>query len=258
VLVVRGNPDLSTDDHMQFGRAFGEIGLRKRGEKETAPGAAIAGTAMASGKDPGAPAGAPAGIMYVSNYKVNGRYTGVLPDGEMQFHIDQCYSPTPSIAGCLYALEIPKVGGDTMFGNLYRAWETLPEALKRAVEGREATHVYDHALYGSQTREINQAAPDLPSATYPIVRTHPATGRKLLYVNRLMTARIVGMDESESEDVLIQLFDHQEQPELIYTHRWQVGDLLLWDNRCTIHARTDFDPSEARHLRRFTLQPFAA
>jgi taurine dioxygenase len=237
VLVVRGLRDLAVDDQVRFCRIFGAIGVRAR------PGGKRRDTDAL-----------PPGMMYVSNLKADGRYIGTLPDGEMHFHTDQCYTERPAIGGCLYAIEIPRAGGDTMFGNLCLAWDTLPAHLKRAVEGRRALQVYDHALYGTQTRTTNLGAADLLSFVYPIVREHPVTGRKLLYVNRLMTARIEDMDAAESEAILAQLFDHQEKPELLYTHRWRVGDLLLWDNRCTIHARTDFDPNERRHLRRFTLQ----
>jgi taurine dioxygenase len=238
VLVVRGLLDLSAEAQMRFCRIFGEIGARAR------PAATRH-----------EPAGAPPGMMYVSNLKQDGRYIGSLPDGEMQFHIDQCYTEQPAIGGCLYAIELPGTGGDTMFGNLCRAWETLPDDLKRAVADRRAVHVFDHTAYGAQTRDANRPAADLPSAAHPVMATHAETGAKLLYVNRLMTARLEGMAEDESAAILDRLFAHQERPELIYTHRWRVGDLLLWDNRCTIHARTDFDPAERRHLRRFTLQP---
>jgi taurine dioxygenase len=238
VLVVRGLRDLPAEDQMRFCRIFGAIGARARPQATRHE-----------------PEGAPSGMMYVSNLKQDGRLIGSLPDGEMQFHTDQCYTAQPAIGGCLYAIEIPAQGGDTMFGNLCLAWESLPADLKRAVEGRRALQIFDHAAYGSQTRDANQAARGLPSWSHPIVATHPATGRKLLYVNRLMTARIEGMDEQESEALLQRLFEHQERQDLLYTHRWRVGDLLLWDNRCTIHARTDFDPSERRHLRRFTVQP---
>jgi len=238
VLVVRGLAGLSAEAQMRFCRVFGEIGARAR------PAATRH-----------EPEGAPAGMMYVSNLKQDGRYIGSLPDGEMQFHIDQCYTAAPAIGGCLYAMEIPGSGGDTMFGNLCRAWETLPADLQHAVADRRAVHVFDHAAYGAQTRDANRPAEGLPSAAHPIAMRHPETGATLLYVNRLMTTHVEGLEARESAAILAKLFDHQERPELIYTHRWRVGDLLLWDNRCTIHARTDFDPSERRHLRRFTLQP---
>lgn len=238
VIVIRGVTGFAANDHIEFCRAFGEIGARARPPSTR-----------------NEPADAPDDVMYVSNRRENGKFIGSLPEGEMQFHIDQCYIERPAMAGCLYALEVPDVGGDTMFGNLYLAWETLAPEFKRIVAGRNAVHVFDHGTYGTQTRDANTAAP--PNAqryAHPIVRTHPATGRKLLYVNRLMTERIEGLPADESNDVLMKLFDHQERPELLYTHIWQRGDLLLWDNRCTIHARTDFDSSKPRHLRRFTIR----
>src|SRR4051812_45704078 len=207
VLVVRGLAGLSAEAQMRFCRIFGAIGARAR------PAATRH-----------EPEGAPTGMMYVSNLKRDGRYIGSLPDGEMQFHIDQCYTPHPAIGGCLFAIEIPGSGGDTMFGNLCRAWETLPEDLKRVVADRRAVHVFDHAAYGAQTRDANRPAEGLPSAVHPIVMRHPETGASLLYVNRLMTVRVEGLEERESDTILDRLFAHQERPELIYTHRWRVGD----------------------------------
>ena len=92
------------------------------------------------------------------------------------------------------------------------------------------------------------------SHAHPIFRTHPATGRKAIYVNRLMTEYIVGMPRAESDEVLQTLFAHQEQPRFQYEHQWRVGDLLMWDNRCTLHARRDFDASHLRKLRRVTVK----
>ena len=96
-------------------------------------------------------------------------------------------------------------------------------------------------------------APDVPSYAHPVVCTHPATGRKALYVNRLMTVRIEGLPAQESDELLTLLFDHQERREFIYEHVWRAGDLVMWDNRCTLHARTDFSPDERRLLRRVTI-----
>jgi len=89
---------------------------------------------------------------------------------------------------------------------------------------------------------------------HPLARTHPATGRKALYVNRLMTHHIEGLPEAESERLLALMFETIERPEFIYEHRWRVGDLLLWDNRCALHARRDFNPEENRWMRRVTIQ----
>jgi taurine dioxygenase len=93
----------------------------------------------------------------------------------------------------------------------------------------------------------------VPHASHPVVRTHPATGRKALYVNRLMTGYIEGLERSESDALLERMFDHQERPEFVYAHHWTPGDVVIWDNRCCLHARTDFDSSERRLLRRVTI-----
>ncbi len=187
------------------------------------------------------------GVMYISNIVENGKLIGALPDGEMYFHSDQCYVEKPAMATMLYAMEIPSRGGNTLFANMYRAYETLPEALKARLDGKLAMNVYDYA--GSATTR-GQAAADAPRYAHPVFRTHPETGRKALYVNRLMTTAIEGLDAAESDAVLEQLFDHAEQPGNVYEHVWRPGDLILWDNRCTLHARTDFDASERRKLRR--------
>jgi taurine dioxygenase len=192
-------------------------------------------------------------VMYVSNIRENGKLIGSLPDGEMHFHSDQCHTEQPAMATMLYAMEIPSKGGDTLFANMYRAYETLPPDLKKKLEGRKAENVYDYQAdtlmrRGSKIRE------GVKHFAHPVVRTHPVTKRKALYVNRLMTDHIVGLPAHESEAILDALFDHAEKPEFVYTHHWKPGDLILWDNRCTQHARTDFDASERRKLRRITVR----
>jgi taurine dioxygenase len=114
--------------------------------------------------------------------------------------------------------------------------------------------VFEFSTYDRQTAGNTAVAGRVQEATHEIVTRHPDTGRSLLYVNRLMTKAIEGLSESESTTLLNELFNHAERPEIIYTHKWEIGDVLLWDNCCTIHARTDFDPSERRHLRRFTIR----
>ncbi len=186
-------------------------------------------------------------VMFISNIRENGELIGALPDGEMNFHSDQCYTERPSAAAMLFAMEIPSKGGNTLFANMYRAYETLPEDLKRRLDGMKAVNVYDYANAATRRGAASEVA---PRYAHPIFRTHPETGKKALYVNRLMTESIVGLPPEESERLLWQLFDHQENPAWIYEHTWKVGDLLIWDNRCCLHARTDFDASERRLLRR--------
>jgi taurine dioxygenase len=191
-------------------------------------------------------------VMLISNIRENGEAIGALPDGEMQFHTDQCHQEIPAKASMLYAIEVPRVGGNTLFANAYLAYETLPADIKRRIEGRKALNAYDYDTAATiRKAEVPAGA---PCYAHPVVRTHPATGRKALYVNRLMTRRIEGVDPAESEELLTYLFDHQEQPQFIYEHVWRPDDIVMWDNRCTLHARTDFSAGERRLLRRVTIR----
>jgi taurine dioxygenase len=190
-------------------------------------------------------------VMLISNIREDGKPIGALPDGEMQFHSDQCHQERPAMASMLYAIEVPNVGGNTLFANGYTAYETLPPEIKRRIDGRQALNAYDYD--NASTKRGTRVAAGVPSCIHPVVRTHPATGRKALYVNRLMTVRIEGMPAQESDELLDLLFAHQERPEFVYEHVWRPGDLLMWDNRCTLHARTDFSPDERRLMRRVTI-----
>ena len=190
--------------------------------------------------------------MIISNIREDGKQIGALPDGEMQFHTDQCHQEQPAMATMLYSVEVPSVGGNTLFANAYRAYETLPHELKRRIEGRKALNAYDYDA--AATRRGTKLREGIPHYWHPIVRTHPATGRKALFVNRLMTVAIEGLSDEEGEAVLNKLFDHQERREFIYEHVWRVNDLLIWDNRCTLHARTDFSDRERRLMRRVAIK----
>jgi taurine dioxygenase len=190
-------------------------------------------------------------VMLISNIRENGELIGALPDGEMNFHTDQCHQERPAMASMLYALEIPSVGGNTLFANAYLAYETLPDAMKQKIEGRRALNAYDYD--NAATQRGTKVRDGIPSCWHPIVRTHPVTRRKALYVNRLMTVAIEGMPDAEANATLNALFDYQERREFIYEHVWQPLDVLLWDNRCTLHARTDFSAAERRLMRRLTI-----
>ena len=192
----------------------------------------------------------PQNFMYVANKKVDGM-DGVLPDGEMQFHTDQCYYETPSRATILFALEIPAEGGNTKFANAYRAYESLDDKVKARLQGLKALNVYDYDA--NATVKTNESSPDAPRYAHPVVIRHPETGREGLYINRLMTDYIVGMDRAESDALLEELFQVLEDPAHCYEHVWTPGDLVMWDNMCTLHARTWFDPAQSRVLRRTTV-----
>jgi len=193
----------------------------------------------------------PDGIMMISNIREDGVPIGSLPDGEMMFHHDMIHREIPDKATLLYAVEIPSVGGDTWFASGYAAYESLPEEWKQRLEGLNARHKYH---YGSTQKGDEKGTPAFGEATHPIIRTNHETGRKCLYVNRLMTDSVVGLDKLESQEILDYLFDHSERDEFVYKHQWTVGDLIIWDNRCSMHARTDFPGGERRLLFRTTVK----
>jgi taurine dioxygenase len=191
------------------------------------------------------------GVMLVTNIRKDGKAIGFLPDGEMQFHSDGAHRVPPYRATTLYAIKITSRGGETLFANLYKAYETLPDDMKARLEGLKTRFVYH---YDATNRdETEEDDPNLPSAEHPLVKVHPDSGRKSLYLSRLMTRKIVGMERAESDKLLAYLFDHAEKPEFVYAHRWTPGDLVIWDNRCTNHARADFPADEVRLLRRYTV-----
>jgi taurine dioxygenase len=226
VILLRGQT-LDEAAQVKFAQRFGELGkvLHTHNGRSSLPG-----------------------VMYISNIRENGKLIGALPDGEMFFHSDQCYIENPSVGTMLYAMEIPSKGGDTIFANMFAAYDELPGDLKQAIEGRSALNVYDYE--NAATSRGSEPKEGVPSWAHPMVKVHPGTGRKALYFNRLMTHHIVGMDTAESDDLLTQLFEHQEQERFLYRHVWTPGDVLLWDNRSTLHARSDFDASERRLMRR--------
>ena len=191
-------------------------------------------------------------VMYIGNRKKDGKLVGALPLGEMQFHTDQCYQERPAAGTMLYSIEIPSSGGNTLFANGYKAYDALPAETRQKVEGLKALNVYDYD--GVQERKSMVAPEAGIFYAHPVARTHHATGRKALYVNRLMTHSIEGLPKDQSDPLLALMFDTIERPEFVYEHRWRVGDLLLWDNRCTLHARRDFNPNENRWMRRVTIK----
>ena len=229
LVILLRDQELSEDDQIRFAERFGPP--------------AVIHTKQFVRKHPA--------VMLISNIREDGKPIGALPDGEMHFHSDQCHQERPAIASMLYAIEVPSRGGNTLFANAYTAYETLPADIKRRIEGRRALNAYDYDT--AATKRGTKVAEGVPSFAHPVVRTHPATGRKALYVNRLMTVRIEGLPEQESNELLDFLFDHQEQRQFVYEHVWRVGDIVMWDNRCTLHARTDFSADERRLMRRVTI-----
>jgi len=190
-------------------------------------------------------------IMLISNIRENGETIGALPDGEMMFHHDTIHRDEPHKATLLYSVEIPTYGGDTLFASGTAAYDALDPAMKKKLEGLKAVNFY---VYNSVKRDDKQGVDATSQAVHPVVRTHEETKRKALYINRLMSIRIEGMSDAESEPLLNFLYDHSEKPEFVYTHVWRKGDLIVWDNRCSSHARTDFPSDQRRLLLRTTVK----
>jgi taurine dioxygenase len=189
------------------------------------------------------------GIMLISNIRENGEPIGSLPDGEMHFHHDMLHAEIPHKGTILYSVEIPSQGGNTLFANCYTAYEQMPSALRDRLEGRKA---FNHFNYGSVKKGDGKGVAAFAESVHPVFRTHDETKRKAVYVNRLMTEKIVDMPEG-GQDLLDQVFDHSENPAWVYEHVWRPGDMLIWDNRCSMHARTDFPEGERRLMLRTTI-----
>lgn len=229
VLVVRGQ-QLSAEDQRRFTLMFGEIQPPR-----SRPGQ----------RDPNNP------VMWIANATIDGQ-RGELPEGDMQFHADQCYYENPAKGAVLYGIEVPSKGGNTLFSSTYAAYESLCPALRARVEGMQVLFLYDYE------KNANRKAPSdwagAPRYIHPAVILHPETRRRCLLVNRLMADSVVRLPREESDRIIEELCQAGEKPEHIYEHVWRPGDLLIWDNRCTLHARTDFDPAERRVLRRMAIR----
>jgi taurine dioxygenase len=193
----------------------------------------------------------------ISNLKdAQAKPIGGLGDGEIQWHSDQSYMLDPATGAMLYALELPPEGGATSWVDLSAAYAGLPDRLKRAVEGRCAVFSYVKRLAGYQSvdRVISEEAKrKTPPILHPLVHTHPVTGRRALYLDSTTTVGIDGMDEASGAALLEEIYDFATRPEFTYSHHWQVGDALLWDNGFTMHRREPFDPLARRLMKRTTI-----
>ncbi|WP_244123639.1 TauD/TfdA dioxygenase family protein [Burkholderia gladioli] len=198
-------------------------------------------------------------VLIVSNILENGQPIG-LGDAGHFWHSDLSYKEKPSLGSLLHAQELPAEGGDTLFANMHLAWDALPEALKREVEGRRAEHTY-LARYA----ELQARSPWRPNLTpeqiaqvkavdHPIVRTHPETGRRALFVSEHFTTRIVGLPEDESRALLDELFAHCVRDEFVYRHQWREHDLVFWDNRSLMHLAAGTPDHLRRKLYRTTIE----
>ena len=194
-------------------------------------------------------------VHYISNqdfFPDGGRY---IP-GE-GYHTDHSNAACPPKATVLHAVSLPDRGGDTQYVNMRLAYDELPEETKRRLDGLKAIHVYQSRHSARKLMELSTESRDrVPEAVaHPVVRTHPESGRKAIYINPIRIEGIVGMAEAEALALLADLLEHATQPKYQYRHQWRPGDLVMWDNRSLLHkANGDYDMSQLRYLYRIMLK----
>lgn len=198
-------------------------------------------------------------IFIISNIKENGQPIG-LGDAGKFWHSDLSYKEFPSLGSMLYAQELPEEGGDTLFASQQLAFETLPAELRQAIDGKRAAHSYtaryaDEVFAGIRRPRLTEAQlAEVKAVVHPVVRTHPETGRRGLFVNENFTTHILDVPEDESRQILAELYAHSAKPEFIYRHQWQDGDMVFWDNRALIHLATGCPSHLRRRMHRTTIQ----
>lgn len=236
VLRFRGQGTLEVDDLVRFSECFG--GLDK---------APTASTQLGDDFKWCHPE-----ITVISNVVSNGKPVGDLGSSEAVWHSDMTYNAKPPLGSALYAIEIPPVGGNTQFVNMYEAYDSLDASLKDRIARLSCVHDASRNSAGALRKGYvdNTDPRETVGATHPLVRVHPVTGKKCLFLGRRRKAYVVGLELQDSEDLLNELWRHATQEEFVWTQVWQVGDLVLWDNRCTMHRRDEFDPSTRRLLYR--------
>ncbi|MDB5603226.1 MAG: TauD/TfdA family dioxygenase [Bradyrhizobium sp.] len=241
VILVRGQT-LSDQDLIAFSRRFGDLDWAP--VQET-------GRRFVEGLPE---------IYIVSNVTVNGQPIGSLGAGEAVWHTDMSYLDVPPMASMLYALEVPPTGGNTSFCSMYAVYETLPDELKRRIANLKIKHdgTYNSGGYLRQGVTATDDPRTSPGAIHPLVATHPDTGRRMLYLGRRRNAYLVGLELADSEALLDELWEFVARPEFAWEHVWRVGDLVLWDNRCTMHRRDPFDDSARRVMHRTQIKGSAA
>jgi taurine dioxygenase len=241
VILVRGQT-LSDQDLIAFSRRFGDLDWAP--VQET-------GRRFVEGLPE---------IYIVSNVTVNGEPIGSLGAGEAVWHTDMSYLDVPPMASMLYALEVPPAGGNTSFCTMYAVYEALPDELKRRIANLKIKHdgTYNSGGYLRQGVTATDDARTSPGAIHPLVCTHPDTGRRMLYLGRRRNAYLIGLEVADSEALLDELWDYVARPEFAWEHAWRVGDLVLWDNRCTMHRRDPFDASARRIMHRTQIKGSAA
>ncbi len=240
VLVVRGQP-LSDAELVAFSATFGALQMSPRSDvSETY------GTYHQVGPE----------ITVISNIVEDGKAIGSLGAGAADWHPAISHLEPPPQASLLPPRELPPAGGDSWFADMCAAYETLDQAVRDEIEGRLAIHDYTYTSAGDLRQgfapvdDITQA----PGARHPIVRHHPVTGAKALFLGRRRNGYVIGMSVAESERLLDRLWAHARRPEFVWRHRWLVGDLVIWDNRSVMHRRDPFDPAARRLMHRTQIQ----
>ena len=237
VMIFR-RQSLSDDDLIRFSSHFGEC--------EKAP---IGDSVLEQDIPPE--------ITVVSNVIEGGKPIGFLGTGELTWHTDMSYIPEPSDASGLYAIEVANgPGGETSFLNMYSAYDTLPADLLAKIEDRTANHDSSYTSAGTlrtglaEVTDVSKA----PGARHRLLRTHPVTGRTALYLGRRPNSYILDLSVPDSETILDEVWSHTTQDKFVYTHRWEKGDFVFWDNRCVMHRREPFDAGERRIMHRTQLK----
>ncbi len=233
VLLLRDQV-LTDDDLVAFSRRFGDLDLAPVQES---------GRSTVVGRPE---------IYVVSNVIENGVAIGSLGAGEAVWHTDMSYLPAPPMASLLYALEVPAEGGDTWFCSMYAALERLAPELRRRIAGRRVKHdgTYNSGGYVRQGVTPTDDPRAAPGALHPLICRHPESGREMLYLGRRRNAWLEGLDLAESDALLDAIWAGIDAPEIGWRHHWRPGDLVLWDNRCTMHRRDAFDPARRRIMHR--------
>lgn len=240
VLVCRGQ-QLADADLVRFSGYFGECDRAPPNE------AAVAG--------PGHVKMLPE-VTVISNVVEDGNPIGALSNRELVWHTDMSYNETPADASALYAIELPDGGGgETSYLNMYAAYDSLPAELLSRIVDKRAIHDFTYTSAGTLRKGFEEVddVRDAPGARHPMLRTHPVTGRTALFLGRRVNSYIIGLDLEDSEALLDAVWAHATQERFVYTHRWQPGDVVLWDNRCVMHRRETFDANDRRIMHRTQL-----
>lgn len=223
LLLVRGQR-ISTEEQTRFVELFGTVVIREKN--------------VITNED--------AKAQHVSNT----RKDGILALGEIDFHMDQLFHEKPLKGIALYGIEIPSSGGDTRFASGCAAYESIPESLRRKVDGLSCRSAYTFAGDLAKNWNIDDARLQQISAVHPMAPVQPGSGRRALWVNKLTTVEVIGLPEEEGAALMSEVRSYVHKDAVIYTHRWRVDDLVIWDNCALMHARMPFDESQPRTLRR--------